>query len=142
MPKFRTSFSERVRKYAGSGCPETPVFEFDENGELVDTGRKINTDAEIQSHKDEVLLSKIIERCGLTGESLLAPVESFGDATLMPRSILEAHEQAQRVQFFVNGLSDDDLKSLNEIGFDAFISEKIKAAAQKTVAAKEQSDHE
>ena len=143
MPTFTSAFSKHKVLTCPAGEPNIPIFEYDENGELVDTGKTRNIDAEIQSHKDEVLLSKIIERCGLTGETLVAPVECFGDATALPKDLLDAHNRGQQVQSFVDSLSDDQLKILNDQGFDALVLSVLdKKKADQSAAGQSEVDHE
>lgn len=144
MPTFVSAFSKHKVLTCPSGEPNIPIFEYDENGELVDTGKTRNIDAEIQSHKDEVLLSKIIERSALTGETLAAPVECFGDATVLPKDLLDAHNRGQQVQSFVDSLSDDQLKILNDQGFDALVLSVLekKKTDQSAATAQSEVDHE
>lgn len=122
----------RVDPSGPAGESVFPIFELDENGDVVDTGRKKNIQAEIESFKDSVLLSKIIERCQLTGESLEAPIGAFGDARVLPQNLMELKERQNRVSDFVDSLSDADLASLNELGFDAFLSAKLSALKKET----------
>lgn len=125
MPKFRSAFSDRVRCYCCSGSREFPIFELNEKGDVVDTGKKENVWDKIQSFEDEVLLKNIIRRCGLTGETLEAKLEAFGDSTVLPKSLLELKQSQDRIQGFVDSLSKSDLDLLNDKGFDEFISVKI-----------------
>lgn len=141
--KFALPFAgKRERFYCSSGDKEFPIFEYNEDGELVDTGRKENVYDKIQSYKDEVLLENIIKRCGLTGETLEAPKEAFGDSTVLPQSLLELKQNGQKVQSFVDSLSDDDLKSLNDKGFDAFLLDKLQAMKAKEQDNKGVNDNE
>jgi len=125
MAEFRSAFSDRVRCYCSSGSKEFPIFELDEKGDVVDTGKKENVWNKIQSYEDEVLLKNIIRRCGLTGETLEAKPEAFGDSTVLPKSLLDLKQSQDRVQGFVDSLSKSDLDLLNDKGFDEFISAKI-----------------
>lgn len=137
MSSIRTAMSPRVRVFCDAGDPELPIFALNDQGEVIDTGKKKNTDKEIQSHKDEVLLSKIIERCGFTGETLIAPPECFGDASQLPKDLLDAHQKGQQVQRFVDSLDDNQLNLLNEKGFDALVLsvlEKKKEAADSAAS--------
>lgn len=141
--KFELPFAGKHERYHScSGNKEFPIFEYNEDGELVDSGKKENVYEKIQSYKDEVLLENIIKRCGLTGETLEAPKECFGDTTVMPKSLLELKQSGQKVQSFVDSLSDSDLILLNEKGFDAFILSKIADAKKASEKKDEVSDHE
>lgn len=126
---FRTAYGPKETVYSPVGEKEFPIYELDGDGNLVDTGKKTNVDAAIQSHKDSVLLENIIRRCSVTGETLSAPQECFGDSRVLPQSLLDAKIKSNRIQAFVDGLSDSDLALLNEKGFDEFLSSKIAAAA-------------
>jgi len=108
-----------------AGSPTFPLFEENGDREVVMTDKVKNVFEEIQSHKDDCLLENIIRRASVSGESLVAPLETFGDTTQLPQSILEAHDQRQKVQSFVDGLSDGDLSLLNDKGFDGFLAAKI-----------------
>lgn len=124
----KTALSPRSERfYCDIGTHDIPVFGLDENGEVVVTG---STDlfAQIQSHKDEVLLDKIIARCALTGETLTCSDEAFGDSTILPKDLLDAKNQALKVDSFKSGLSSDDLSFLMEKGFDDFLKYKIEQA--------------
>lgn len=127
MSKFRTSSSERVRFQCDSGSHEVPTFEFDETGELVVSG-KTDLFAQIQSFKEDVLLDKILLRCSLTGESLMAPPEAYGDATVFPKDLLEAKQMSTGVDRFKSSLSSEDLSYLLDKGFDEFIKFKVSQA--------------
>ena len=129
---FKNAYSPSDPIYSPSGCPERPIFEFDENGELVDTGKKTNTDALIDSYKDSVLLENIIKRCSMTGETFYAPEECFGDSRVLPTDLLDAKMKGSKVQSFVDSLSDADLSLLNEKGFDEFLLSKLKSVSTKT----------
>lgn len=127
MSKFRTASSERVRFQADSGTREVPTFQFDDSGELIVSG-KTDLFAQIQSFKDDVLLDKILLRCSLSGESLEAPAEAFGDATILPKDLLEAKTMSNNVDSFKSSLSKDDLSMLLDKGFDEFIKFKVEQA--------------
>lgn len=127
MSKFRTAYSKRERFEAPVGTHEVPTFGFDNDGELVVNG-KTNLFAEIQSHECETLLSNIIERCRLTGETLLAPDSAFGDSTTMPQSLVDLQDQVNKVESFTASLSADDLELIRSKGFDEYINVKIAAA--------------
>lgn len=125
---IKTALSSRSQRYfCDSGTHEVPVFGLDDNGDVIITG---STDlfAQIQSHKDEVLLDKIIARCALTGETLTCSDDSFGDSTILPKDLLEAKTQALKVDSFKSGLSSEDLSFLMEKGFDDFLKYKIEQA--------------
>lgn len=131
MSKFRTSSSDRIRFQADPGTREVPTFQFDENGDLVVSG-KTDLFAQIQSFKDDVLLDKILLRCSLTGDSFEASADAFGDATVLPKDLLEAKTMSNNVDSFKSTLSQDDLSLLLEKGFDEFL--KFKIAQQSTAA--------
>ena len=130
---FRLPFEKSVKVFSSVGSKEAPIYEYNEEGELVLTDKKDNVYARIQSFKDEVLLENIIKRCALTGETLSAPEDCFGDSRMLPKDLLDLKQQGQKVQSFVDKLSDDDLQSLNEKGFDAFLMDKISALKEKKV---------
>lgn len=144
MPEFRSAYSERVQFHCSSGDREFPIFQLNDVGEVIDSGKKENVFDKIQSYEDNVLLSNIIKRCGLTGESLSASPENFGDTTVLPKSLLDLKQSQDRVQGFVDSLSKSDLDLLNEKGFDEFISAKIaaKISAQTADQKKEGDDNE
>lgn len=123
---FPNPFAPR-RMTTPSGCDLFPEFVEKEQDVLVPTGKMTNVYKKIQTYKDDVLLENILKRCLESGESLsvVAP-SNFGDTTKMPKSLLEAHDQLQKANSFVNSLSDDDQSFLMEKGFDAFLAEKIK----------------
>lgn len=113
------------------GNNEFPIFVEDENGEIVYSGKNKNIQKEIDSYKDSVLLSKIVERCCLTGEFLEAPAECFGDTRVLPKDLMDAENRKIKAQSFIDSLSDQDLNTLNEVGFDEFIKSKLETAAKK-----------
>lgn len=110
-----------------SGSDLFPEFVEKEQDVFEPTGKMTNVYKKIQTYKDEVLLENILKRCLETGETLsvVAP-SNFGDTTKMPKTLLEAHDQLQKADSFVNSLSEDDQSFLMEKGFDAFLSDKIK----------------
>lgn len=124
--------SKRVRFETDSGTHEIPVIGLDENGETCVVGM---TDffAEIQSHKDEVALDKIVARCTLTGEDLSAPEGSFGDTTIFPKDLLEAKQMEQRLESFTSKLEKTDLDFLYEKGFDEFLKMKVDSIKKEEV---------
>lgn len=141
MPKFRSSFSDRVQFHCSSGEKEFPIFCLNEEGEVIDSGKKENVFAKIQTFEDDVLLSNIIKRCGLTGETLLPSSENYGDTTVLPTSLLDLKQSQGKVQDFVDSLSKSDLDLLNDKGFDEFISSKISALiAEKNSDVKKDGD--
>lgn len=142
MPIFRSAFSKRQEFHCPSGEKDFPIFEYDDTGELIMTEKKENVFEKIQSFEEEVLLKNIIQRCGLTGETLLASPENFGDSTVLPQTLLEAKQQSQKVQGFVDSLSDEDLDLLNSKGFDDFILAKIAALSANKEVKKESDDNE
>lgn len=119
-----------------SGETVDHVFRFNEKHELVDTGKTVDIQKQIDSYLDDVLIEKIVQRSLMTGESFEASPEMFGDATKIPKSLLELQQEGQKVQNFVDGLSDSDLSRLNEVGFDSFMKEKIEARAAELAAQK------
>lgn len=140
---FRTLSSDRVRIHCSSGEKEFPIFQLNDDGEVVESGKMENIDAKIQSFKDEVLLENIIKRCSVTGETLEAAKQYFGDSRVLPKSMLEAKIQQNNIQGFVDSLSENDLSLLNEKGFDAFLSSKIEALKSKPQEVKQEvSDNE
>lgn len=130
---FPNPFSPR-RMTTPSGSDLFPEFVEKEQDVLERTGKMTNVYQKIQTYKDEVLLENILKRCLETGESLsvVAP-SNYGDTTKLPKSLLEAHDQMQKADSFVNSLSEEDQSFLMEKGFDAFLADKI----QKMQASKE-----
>lgn len=97
--KFRTKFTERVRKYIepGSGIKEEYTLQVKDNEmTLVKTG-ETNLYAYIQSHKDSVDIHKILERCALLDDySMLNRIPAqFMDVTAMPKTLHEAFEMTK-----------------------------------------------
>ena len=130
MAKFRTAFEECKDKFDSPvGSQEFPVFQLNEQGELVEVG-KTNVYDKIQTYKDDCLLENIIRRCALTGDTLEAPKERFCDTTVFPKDALEAHNLIAKANAFTNSLTKDDFARLMEVGFDAFLSEKLASAAE------------
>lgn len=134
MPKFKSQYDERIRVHQASGLKEIPVFQLDENNEVVDSGKRTNRYAEIQSHKDEVLIENIIKSALISGTSLAASDESFGDATLLPKDGLELNERSKAANAFYDSLNPEQKSLLASQGFDALIADVI-AKQQKAVAA-------
>lgn len=100
--KFRSKYSERVRKYIepGSGIKTEYTLQVKDNElTLVETG-KTDLYAYIQSHADSVDIHKILERCALLDDySMLnrMPAE-FMDTTEMPKSLAEAFEMTKNAE--------------------------------------------
>lgn len=132
---FKTAYGPKETVFSPQGDNEFPVFELNADGEVVDSGKKTDVNALIQTYKDGVLLENIIRRASMTGESFVAPSDCFGDSRVLPKDLLDAKLHSQRVQSFVDGLSDSDLALLNEKGFDEFLTSKIAAAAAAASAA-------
>ena len=135
MSKFRSSFDLGNEKFfTPEGSQEFPVFEFDENDQLVEVG-KTNVFEKIQSYKDECLLENVIKRCVSTGEVLIPSKAQFMDTTQFPKDLLEVQEHKNRSEDFVNSLSEFDRSALFEKGFDQWLSDKI-ADQQKSADVK------
>lgn len=124
LNRFRTPLGSRF----------VPIFELNEKDEVVDSGKRHDLYAEIQSYRESVELDKIVARSLISGETFLPPKEAFGDATILPHDPLEAMNLSKQAQFFMNSLSSEDKELLESKGFDAFIAEKIAANLKSKTA--------
>lgn len=106
--EFGTRYGERVRVPSNPGCDVSPVYSarFDDHGRLVleQVGEK-NVFEEIQSHRDEVDLQRILQRYNAGETDILNQVQGFfGDVSGMPTTFPEFFNLMKRSREFFDGL--------------------------------------
>lgn len=121
----KTAEQKRFFCNAGSRLAVKHAIRIDDNGHktLVNTGEKTNIYEKIQSHKDEVNIEKLWERCQVEGYEILNRREAMsGDVTMVPTSMLEAAQMLQDRENDFNQLPLDIRKQFN-FSFTEYIAE-------------------
>lgn len=104
MNKFRTQYDDHQHFFSNSGDPEYQVYSLDENGDpiLVSTNNRFD---EIQSHRESVELSTLLQRYAAGDESALNKhVPISGDFADAPSNLQEWFERYKQATADFNGL--------------------------------------
>lgn len=107
--KFRTQYDERAREqfFTAPGSPEYPIYIADENGDPVQSG-VANLYEEIQSHRESVELSTLLQRYAQGDETALNKVQGvYEDIVDSPRTFAELYERVKDAEQSFNGLPGD-----------------------------------
>lgn len=124
-PKFFTRFEY------GSAVSNPTGSEYDKQYQIrysADGSRTLrhvgdtNRYAVVQSHKEETLIENILARATLDPSVLMQRVGSYGDATVLPKSLMEMKNMVIRITADFNAL-DPDIKAKFGNSVDKFISE-------------------
>lgn len=126
MPKFRTLYTERVKKHINPGDPVKIEYQLrivDGCKTLVETG-KTSLYEYIQSHADSVDIHKILERCAMMDDySLLNRMPAqFMDVSAMPNNLAEAYAMVQDAENFFDRMPTD-IKEKYDNNFIQFIQD-------------------
>lgn len=123
--EFGTRYGERVRVPSNPGCDVSPLYSarFDDHGRLVleQVGEK-NIFEEIQSHRDEVDLQRILQRYNAGETDILNQVQGFfGDVSGMPTTYPEFFNLMKRSREFFDGLPAEVRQNFGN-NFETFIT--------------------
>lgn len=124
--KVFSPFDEIEFKPSPTGDGLVPEFAFDDNGELVETG-KHSLYMEIQSHRDECTVETLLARA-LNGDlSALNKRQGFyGDITSAPTSITEISRHLDSVNELKKQVPSDILSALEKADTSEAVS-KVQA---------------
>ena len=124
-PKFLSRYEY------GSACPNPTGTEFDKQYQIrhdADGSRSLchvgdtNRYQVVQSHKEETLIENILARSTLDPSVLMQRVGSYGDATVLPKSLMEMKNMVIRITADFNAL-DPEIRAKFGNSVDKFIAE-------------------
>lgn len=124
-PKFfsRYEYGSAVSNPTGTEYDKQYQIRYDSNGSrslrhVGDTNRY----EIVQSHKEETLIENILARATLDPSVLMQRVGTYGDATVLPKSLMEMKNMVIRITDDFNAL-DSDIRAKFGNSVDQFIAE-------------------
>lgn len=116
-PKFRSAYSERVRKHAPAGSKIEIRHEYDVDKwghKVLKKTRKVDVYSIIQSHKDETDIEKIIRRATEGDINALNVINAtYQDITEAPKNLLEQQNMILKKKIEFEKLPKDIKKAFD-----------------------------
>lgn len=122
--RFRSAYSERVRKTIPSGTGYEDEWEYKINKygqKVLEKVGETNVYAQIQAHKDDCNIENILKRVAIGDMSDFRPDGVYMDCTVMPATMLEARQAMMDLENTWNKLPNE-LKAKYNYSLDEYIS--------------------
>lgn len=120
---FKTAYGERDKQHSepGSEMHDQFGYEIDKYGQkvLVKTG-EFNMYEMIQESLEETKIENILQRVAMGDNSVMRPDGIYADITEVPKNLIEARQQMQKLENLWNGL-DNEIKKKYDFSVDKFI---------------------
>lgn len=120
---FKTAYGEREHYYvpSGDGMEEIWGYEINKYGQKVITKQgEYSLYDKIQESLEETKIENILQRVAAGDNSVMRPEGIYADVTEVPKNLIEARKEMQKLENLWNGL-DNELKKKYDYDLEKFI---------------------